>query len=89
MAQCFREGLPLPERIANAPALGLGLEIFYIGFHDLSSSRSVGMDIGPISWQTINDYCRSLDLPEEQALAMHFHVGKMDAAFLEYRRKKK
>jgi hypothetical protein len=41
-------GLPLPGKIANAPDLEFGLEIFLAAFHDLESERVVGMDIGPI-----------------------------------------
>jgi hypothetical protein len=89
MEQCLREGLPFPEKIANAPELIAGLELYYLGFIELSDSRQIGMAIGPISWQTVRDYCQSISLCEEQTEAMHHHIKEMDGVFLEYNRRKK
>jgi hypothetical protein len=88
MQQCLREGLALPDRIANAPELLPGLELFYLGFVELTDSRQLGMGLGPIPWKVIHDYCEALELDEEQTEAMHHHLREMDAAYLEHHRKK-
>jgi len=84
----MREGLPLPDRIQNAPELLPGLELYYIGFIDLSDSRSLGMGLGPIPWFTVQQYCKEFALDEDQTEAMHHHIKVMDAAYLEHQRKK-
>jgi len=89
MQQCLREGLPFPDRIANAPDLIAGLELYYMGFVNLSDSRQIGMSLGPIPWKVIQDYCVALELDEEQTEAMHHHLREMDAAYLEHYRSKK
>jgi len=88
MVQCVREGLPFPDRIQNAPTLLMGLELFFLGFMDLSSSRQIGMGMGPIPWQAINQYCTSIELNEEQTEAMHHHIRELDTCYLKHKNKK-
>jgi len=83
-----KNSLPIPDRIENAPSIMPGLELYYIGFLDLTSSRSVGMGLGPISWQVIQDYSISKELEEDQIEAMHVHIVAMDVTFLEHQKKK-
>jgi hypothetical protein len=89
MQQCLREGLPFPERIANAPDLLTGLELYYLAFFELCDSRNVGMTLGPIPWKVIHDYCKAYNLSEEQTEEMHYHIREMDSAYLQHQRKKK
>lgn len=86
--QCMREGIPLPDRIQNAPSLWAGLNLYYNGFHDLSASRMTGFGLGPIWWSTIQQYCDSLGLSEEQTETMHHHIREMDTAYLKHMAKK-
>jgi len=83
-----KSGLPLPEKIANAPSLLPGLEIYYIGFMDLIASRQMGMSAGPIWWTTIQEYCDRYSLDEDQTEAMHSHVRDMDLVYLKHIGKK-
>ncbi len=76
---------PLPEAIANAPDLLPGLELYYVAFMDLSSSRALGMGEGPIGWAVIDQYARSNEFNSEQRDDLFFHLGKMDTAYLDYR----
>jgi hypothetical protein len=80
----MRAGHPVPRKIASAPELWMGLEIFLNGFFDLSSTRQVGMGAGPIAWIHIEEYCRALELNAEQTEAMHHHVRQMDNAWLDF-----
>lgn len=87
--QAVRSGLPLPDRIQNAPSILPGLELYYIGFLELTSSRQLGgFGIGPISWLTIEQYCGVKELDEDQKQAMHHHVAEMDRAYIRHQQKK-
>lgn len=89
MEQCLREGSPFPDKIANAPDLLQGLELYYLAFMELSDSRQMGMGLGPISWTTVHDYCEAYGLTEDQTEEMHHHIKEMDAVYLEFHRRKK
>jgi hypothetical protein len=80
----MKHGLPLPEKIQNAPSLLPGLELYYIGFMDLVNSRQTGFGMGPIWWNTIQDYCERKKLDEEQTEAMHHHIGAMDIVYTKH-----
>jgi hypothetical protein len=51
-----RRRQPLPDVIANAPEIHMGLEAYYEAFMDLSTSRGVGMALGPIPWTAVDRY---------------------------------
>jgi hypothetical protein len=80
--------MPLPQRIANAPSLLPGLEVYYIGFMDLQASRQTGFGLGPLWWGTIQEYCEKKELSVEQTEAMHFHLRNLDTIFLKHHEKK-
>lgn len=84
--QCMRENLPLPDKIANAPVLLEGLDLYYEAFQNLVGDR--GSAELPISWLAIHTYCRQFDLSEEQEQAMHHHIKEMDSVYLKVREKK-
>jgi hypothetical protein len=81
----MREGRPLPKRIAEAPELCLGLELYYTAFWALSTCRALTMS-GPgyIPWQSMMDYARSLGLDEEQTDDLFHHVRSMDVAWVRW-----
>ncbi len=66
----------------------MGLELYYIAFQDLMSSREVGMGLGPITWKTVQDYCTIKGLDEDQTEQMHYHIKKMDLFYMQHMRKK-
>ena len=81
-------GLPLPEKIQNAPSLRPGLELYYIAFQDLMASRNSGMSLGPIWWSTVQTYCDAKGLDEDQTETMHFLIKEMDTVWLKHMNKK-
>jgi len=89
LEQCIRERIPFPEKMLNAPNLIFGLELFFFAFMALSASRQMGMGLGPIPWDAIHSYCSAFNIDEEQEEEMHYHLGELDAVYLEYMRKKK
>lgn len=88
--QATRSGLPLPEKIQNAPSILPGLELYYMGFLELTSSRAfTGFGVGPIPWSVIQQYSDSLGLDMDQTEAMHHHITALDTVYLKHTQKKK
>jgi hypothetical protein len=87
--QCYRQRIPLPSRIANAPELLLGLEFYYAAFLNLTSCRTQGYGTeGPIGWLTTDEYADRNAIEGEQREDLHYHIQKLDAAYLEFKGKK-
>jgi len=81
--QCAREGLPLPDKIRDAPSLWPGLAIFFTAFNDLTTSRF--MPMGPIPWLAIDAYCDAKHIEGDQRADMLYHVGSLDRTYLNYK----
>ena len=89
LRDAYRSGMPVPDRIRDAPSLLPGLGLYYGGFMDLVSSRPIGVSgPGPIPWTAVEAYCRALDLDEEQADDMHYFVTKLDAEWLRHQQER-
>lgn len=87
--QCFQQNLPLPDTILNAPILFQGLELYYLGFKDLTTCRSQGYGSeGPINYMMIHDYCKIYEIEGEQREDFFFHLGALDQVYLKYKAKK-
>jgi hypothetical protein len=86
---CMRRGLPLPDRIQNAPVLAPGLGLYLRAFYDLDSCRPIGMGEGPIPWSAIEQWCQALDLDEEESDDVHTLVRRLDNAYLRHREAKR
>ncbi len=83
--QCIRNKMPLPKKIENAPALDIGLELFYIGFMDLTTCRSVGFGEGPIPWTAKLAYANELELEGDQRDDLFYYIGELDTTYMEHR----
>ena len=81
------EKTPLPTKIANAPELRLGLELYFTAFLELMTSRT-GAGDGPIAWTTIAEYAKANQFDEVQAEDLQYHIVRMDAAYLKWLRSK-
>lgn len=86
--QAMRFGGKLPDRIANAPRLTAGLDLFLQAFFDLDSERASGMDRTPIPWVSIKQYAEFYKFSEEQTEDLFFLVRRMDNAHLKRLREK-
>lgn len=80
--QAFRAGQPLPERIANAPELRMGLQLYIQAFFDLDSERSHTMGLVAIPWSSINAYAKAFEFDEEQTECLFFFIRRLDASHL-------
>ena len=81
----MREGHALPPKIANAPELRFGLELYFGAFLDLMSSRS-GAGDGPIPWTTIAEYAKAYEFDEVQTEDLFYHIAQLDAVYLKWLR---
>lgn len=80
--QAMRAGQPIPERIANAPKLSMGLQLYMQAFFDLDCERSHAMAPTAIPWSSVQDYARAFDFDEEQTEDLHFLIRRMDSKHL-------
>lgn len=68
----------------NAPELELGLQLYYIGFLDLSSCRPVvGEVFGPIPFLSILEYCLIHEIEGEQREDFVWLIQRLDLKYLE------
>ena len=86
--QCIRQKRPIPDKIANAPALMLGLDLYYDAFLDLATCRSVGMSAGAIPMLDIRDYAIAYEFDEEQEADLLILIRQMDNEYIKFYSKK-
>lgn len=80
--QAIRAGQPIPPRIANAPELHIGLELFLNAFFDLDGERQAGFSIGPIPWSKIKEYCTAYGFDEDLSEDLMYFVKALDNAHM-------
>ena len=86
--ECYLRKKALPERIQNAPDLFVGLELYFTAFTELNTCRSTGWSAGPIPSWCIDEFADRLELTEDEAEDLHYHIRMMDKAFLDYMSRK-
>ena len=83
--QSERYGMPLPQKIVDAPELSLGLDFFYTSFVHLLTCRNMS---GIIPFTDIESYAVANQITGDQKDLLHFHVRKLDNAYSDYQNKK-
>lgn len=81
IAQAKKMNMPLPDKIANRPVLGMGLQLYYRAFTDLHTDRGLGMGEGPIRWTAINSYGYRHGYVEDEFDRLVDIVQAMDRAY--------
>ena len=76
--QAYIMGQPLPDFIANAPKLEIGLQFFLQAFFDLDTERSHSMGVTLIPWSSIKDYAFTYELNTEDTEDLIYLVRQMD-----------
>lgn len=84
----MRDGKPIPKKMAEAPQLRMGLELFYAAYTDLCGERT-GMGDGPIGWSVIHEYAKANGFDEDQSEDLHYYIGQLDTAFRDFAKRKK
>lgn len=83
IGQAVRTGQPLPDRIAQAPTLRLGLGFYLQAFFDLDSERTHSSNgLSRIPWHAIQFYATHFNLNDEQRFRLGHFIRAMDAAHL-------
>jgi len=89
LTQAYKQGLPIPKAIRNAPVLRTGLSFFYNAFWELSDDRLGGMSEGGIQWTAINEYAKRHEIDDIDDFQRFMKlVKRMDIEYLKYREKK-
>jgi hypothetical protein len=88
LKECYAWKRKVPDVILNAPELRLGLEFYFSAFLALNTCRSLGWSPGPIPYNSVAEYAQLYELDEEETEDLHYHIRRMDAAFLEVGSKK-
>jgi hypothetical protein len=78
--QAMRSGMPVPERILNAPELQAGLQLFLQAFLDLDGERMQPLSLIP--WLSMKQYAQAYDLDEGQTEDLFYFVKKLDVAHI-------
>lgn len=81
--QAMRTGQPMPERIANAPELKMGLQLYMQAFFELDCERSHALAPTSIPRSKVEDYARAYDFDEEQTEDLHYFIRQMDNKHIE------
>lgn len=81
----IRRRQPLPDVIANAPELLLGLDTYYEAFVELSTCRT---DLGPIPWTAVDRYAERHSFEGESFLYLLKMIRAMDDVFIKHMRAK-
>ena len=80
------KGRPLPDWYLAEPELQPGDAFYLRAWHDLSTCRSIGMDLGPIPWTAILAYSHHLGLCDSMVETLALIVRQMDEAYREWHR---
>ncbi len=83
-AQMERDGIELPDNVANQPVLQANLIGYIDAFYELDTERAFGMMQGPIPWSRIVQYGERYRFDIEELV---FFIRKLDEAHLERVRK--
>ena len=86
--ECYLRKRALPERIRNAPDLFVGLELYFSAVTELNTCRSTGWSAGPIPSWCIDEFADRIDLTDDEAEDLHYHIRMMDKAFLDFMSRK-
>jgi len=78
----LRSGRDIPPRIAGAPELEAGAEIWMLAFRQLTTERQIGWGVGPIPWSAIAAWAEEWELDEEQASDLAYYVRRMDREYI-------
>lgn len=86
----LKQKMPIPDKIANAPELLTGLELYYDAFLELSTCRMFSMGVvGPIPWTAVLNYAESHGLAgEDDFYLLVSYIRGMDEVFMKHMAKK-
>jgi hypothetical protein len=82
----IQHGVPLPDKIANAPTLFEGLGFFYNAFFELLTCRTSN---NVIPYMAIEEYANINEIEGQMKTDLHFFVRQLDNTYSDYQDKKR
>ena len=79
----LKKGRPLPSWYIEEPSVDAGDACYLTAFGELSTSRSLGMGVGPIPWKIITEYGAFHGLDYELLVPFISIIMGLDRLFLE------
>lgn len=79
---CKTRRTELPEALANAPQLLMGLESYFSAFWELSTERHIGMGLGQIPASAMRSFARDEGMDDDEYDRFRYLVRSMDDAWL-------
>lgn len=73
--------MPVPQVIADAPELQIGLDLFHMAYMDLTTCRVSG---GAIPWNAMKEYCMYNGYDDELTDEVIYIVRHVDVAVREW-----
>lgn len=81
----MRESGTRVKALENKPQLHDYLIWVWNAFHQLSSTRNVGMAVGPIPWDSLDQFAQRHGIEDEDQFENFRHlITVMDSAYLEH-----
>lgn len=85
--QANQQRKAIPDKIANAPSVGFGLELYWEAFLLLSSER---VSEGAIPWRAMKDYALEIGIDDvDDRQDFYFIIREMDLKFVSITAKKR
>lgn len=76
--RALKEGMPIPDRIANAPDIFPWLMLYMRAFFALDTHRSHSQGVSRIPWLAIEQYARINEFDTQQKEDLHFFTSRLD-----------
>ena len=83
----LKRGERIPDRIANAPQLMDGLDLYWEAFMDLTTDRPSGFGVGAIPWSAIKRWADHYEIGGEDFDYLVTYIRAMDGAYMKFAHK--
>jgi hypothetical protein len=79
-------GVEVPALQSRPPEAGM--QLYLLGFAELTTCRQIGMGVGPIPWTAIQKYIEVSEFDDEEAYEFHEIIRHMDYIWLKLNRER-
>lgn len=78
MRECYRNGVPIPDKFNNAPRLLPGLDLYFSAYEELVSFMNVHRDRPPILWADVHSYAMHHGFTHDQRRMLMKAVAELE-----------
>jgi len=86
--QSVQAGLPIPDKVLNAPQLHSGQEFYLSAWNELHYDRPVGFGVCPIPSASLRSYIQFYELDDTQAYLLQFVIRRVDVWYVDWQSEK-